>query len=320
MTKSLFDTDAPHPEASSLTAFAQNALERQSEHRDDDCLEKAFRADNVHAFVFAGDKLVLKHDRQILDPLFALYELKPLDPDPDNAVLLGFRPNGEPRIAVPARIDPEDLPELYKAASARQIYRDALLDEELVSEAAQGFALLHWNVTNRFCGRCGSPTASRSGGYRRECTACGHMMFPRTDPVAIMLVIDEQNDRCLLGRSPHFAEGMYSCLAGFVEPGETLENAVRRETLEESGIVVGAVRYHASQPWPMPHSLMIGCYGRAENLDIQYDSTELEDCRWFTRADTEEMLGRALGEGRAAPPKGAIAHRLMYDWLNWGGD
>jgi NAD+ diphosphatase len=100
----------------------------------------------------------------------------------------------------------------------------------------------------------------KAGGYRRVCTACGHMVFPRTDPVVIMLTIDVERDLCLLGRSPHFPEGMYSCLAGFVEPGETIENAVRRETHEEAGIRVGRVRYHASQPWPMPHTLMIGCY------------------------------------------------------------
>ena len=315
--KSIFDTDAPHPEASSLTAFAQNALETRSELRDENSLEEAFKFDGVHALAFAGDKLILKHDRQILDPLFAPYELTSLDPDPDNAILLGYLASGEPRLAVPVGIDPETLPELYKAIGARSLYRDALLDDGLVSEAAQGFSLLHWNATNRFCGKCGSPTVSQLAGYRRSCSACGHLMFPRTDPVAIMLVIDEDADRCLLGRSPHFAEGMYSCLAGFVEPGETIENAVRRETLEEAGIPVGTVRYHASQPWPMPHSLMIGCYGRAESTDINFDGNELEDCRWFTRSETEAMLARAIGEGKSAPPKGAIAHRLMRDWLEW---
>jgi NAD+ diphosphatase len=157
-----------------------------------------------------------------------------------------------------------------------------------------------------------------SGGYRRKCQACGHTVFPRTDPVAIMLAVDETHDRCLLGRSPHFPPGMYSCLAGFIEPGETMEDAVRRETLEESGIRIGRVRYHASQPWPMPHSLMIGVYAEAQSLDITRDTNELEDCRWFDRAETEAMLADVLGETDAsAPPPGAIAHRLMRDWLDW---
>ena len=132
-----------------------------------------------------------------------------------------------------------------------------------------------------------------------------------------MLVVDEARDVCLLGRSPHFREGMYSCLAGFLEPGETIEDAVRRETLEESGIRVGRVRYHASQPWPMPHTLMIGLFGEARSTTITRDTTELEDCRWFERAETAEMLDRSLGEYRASPPAGAIAHRLMRDWVEW---
>ena len=110
---------------------------------------------------------------------------------------------------------------------------------------------------------------------------CGAEHFPRTDPVAIMLAVTR--DRCLLGRGPHFGPGMYSALAGFIEPGETIEDAVRRETFEESGIRLGRVAYHASQPWPFPYSLMIGCYGEALNEDIQADLTELEACRWFER-------------------------------------
>jgi NAD+ diphosphatase len=110
---------------------------------------------------------------------------------------------------------------------------------------------------------------------------------------------------------------MYSCLAGFVEPGETIENAVRRETLEESGIRTGRIRYHASQPWPMPHTLMIGCYAEARSTSIKRDEQELEDCRWFSREETITMLQRPGTNGQAPPPKGAIAHRLMRDWVEW---
>jgi NAD+ diphosphatase len=155
------------------------------------------------------------------------------------------------------------------------------------------------------------------GGYKRVCSSCGHMIFPRTDPVVIMLTIDLERDLCLLGRGPHFAPGMYSCLAGFVEPGETIENAVRRETHEESGIAVGRVRYHASQPWPMPHTLMIGCFAEATSFDITRDEAELEDCRWFTRDEVAALLAMTGADGRSPPPKGAIAHRLMRDWLEW---
>jgi NAD+ diphosphatase len=317
MTNSLFDTNAPHPEASSLTAFSGNTLDRQSEYRDDDCLEQALKVEGAHILAFTGSRLILKHDGQVLDPLFAAYELPDLQPDFDNAVLLGYRETGEPRIAVPVGVAAEDLAANFKPTEARALYRDGLLDDELLGEAAQGAALIHWNLSNRYCGKCGGRTESRIGGYRRVCTQCQNMTFPRTDPVAIMLIVDEVRDRCLLGRSHHFQEGLFSCLAGFVEPGETIEHAVRRETLEESGILTGRVRYHASQPWPMPHSLMIGCYAEAISTEITIDQQEIADCRWFSREEVARLLEGQPGEGLFAPPAGAIAHRLIRDWIDW---
>lgn len=317
MTNSLFDTNAPHPEASSLTAFSGNTLDRQSEYRDDDCLEQALKVEGTHILAFTGSRLILKHDGQVLDPLFAAYELPDLQPDFDNAVLLGYRETGEPRIAVPVGVAAEDLAANFKPTEARALYRDGLLDDELLGEAAQGAALIHWNLSNRYCGKCGGRTESRIGGYRRVCTQCQNMTFPRTDPVAIMLIVDEKRDRCLLGRSHHFQEGLFSCLAGFVEPGETIEHAVRRETLEESGIWTGRVRYHASQPWPMPHSLMIGCYAEAISTEITIDQQEIADCRWFSREEVARLLESQPGEGLFAPPAGAIAHRLIRDWIDW---
>jgi NAD+ diphosphatase len=314
---SIFDVLAPHPEASSLVAFANNRLDRQSENRPADCLEKAFKHEGVHLYAFAQGKLVLKHEEQLLDPLFAPYELDDLGPDYDNAVLLGFESTGEPRIAVPVGIDPEIAVEHLKFADGRALMREALIGEELLGEFAQASSLMTWNLSSRFCGKCGAPTLSEAGGYRRKCTACGTLYFPRTDPVVIMLTIDVAGDRCLMGRSPHFHEGMYSCLAGFVEPGETIENAVRRETFEESGIETGAVRYHASQPWPMPHSLMIGCYAKAESATVKMDESELEDCRWFTRAEVQAMVDGVHPDGIYVPVGGAVAYRLIRDWLDW---
>ncbi|WP_439604310.1 NAD(+) diphosphatase, partial [Shinella sp.] len=236
MKPSLFDLYRPHPEPSTMVAFAENSLDRQSEHRAPDCLEQAFKAETVHAFAIAGGKLVVKHDEKIIDPLFAPYELAELGPVPEEAILLGYLKNGEPRLAIPVRADPETLQEPLKAADGRTLYRQQMLDDDLLGQFAQASSLMTWNGNNRFCGKCGAPTRSEIGGYRRVCEACSHTIFPRTDPVAIMLVIDIERDLCLLGRSPHFPEGMYSCLAGFLEPGETIEHTVRRETLEESGI------------------------------------------------------------------------------------
>lgn len=320
MTATLFDTHAPHPEPSELTAFSGNKLDRQAEYRADDCVEKALAVEGTHILAFSGSRLILKHDGQILDPLFSAYELAELKPDFDAAVLLGYKENGEPRIAVPVLIPAEELASHYKPTEARALFRDSLIQGELLGEVAQGVALLNWNAANLFCGKCGSPTEIKLGGYKRACTKCDHMMFPRTDPVVIMLTIDVERDRCLLGRSHHFQEGMYSCLAGFVEPGETIENAVRRETFEEAGIEIGRVRYHASQPWPMPHSLMIGCYAEARSVEIKIDTQEMQDVRWFGRAEAAVMLNAGPGSPYFAPVEGAIAHRLLRDWIEWGGE
>lgn len=315
--RSLFDHDAPHPEASGLVAFARNTLDRRSEHRKDTDLAEALAHVGAGYFALAADRLVMRIDGDAPRGLLAGDEVSGLDPDHANAILLGWAADGAPRIAMPVKRLSDDLPAEMKALDPRSIYRQQLLDPEALGAYAQANSLNAWARANAFCGRCGGVMTPEAGGYRRRCAACDNLVFPRTDPVAIMLVVDEAGERCLLGRSPNFPAGMYSCLAGFIEPGETIEDAVRRETLEESGVRVGRVRYHASQPWPMPHTLMIGVYGEAKSLDIVADTTELEDCRWFDRKETEAMLQTALGENAATPPPGAIAHRLMRDWLDW---
>ena len=192
-----------------------------------------------------------------------------------------------------------------RAAMTRLPARDAEI-------AATARGVLGWHATHRFCARCGAPSDVAEGGWQRLCPACGARHFPRTDPVAIMLITD--GDAALLGRSPHWPERMYSLLAGFVEPGETVEGAVRREVFEEAGVRVGAVRYLASQPWPFPSSLMLGCHGDALSREITLDPLELEDAMWITR---EELL--AVHAGERAWPKparaGAIAHFLLERWL-----
>ncbi|MGO4852628.1 NAD(+) diphosphatase [Phaeovulum sp. W22_SRMD_FR3] len=178
--------------------------------------------------------------------------------------------------------------------------------------AATARAILHWHESHRFCARCGQPSAPVEGGWQRRCPACNAGHFPRTDPVVIMLVT--QGNAALLGRSPAWPEGMYSCLAGFMEPGETMEAAVAREVMEETGVQVGAVRYVTSQPWPFPASLMLGC--RAEALDraLTLDPVEIEDALWVSREELTEVF--AGTHPRIRPPrKGAIAEYLMRQWL-----
>lgn len=318
MTLSIFENQAPHEEPSKLTAFSGNRLNRDAEHRTEDCLEQALTIAGQNLLVIAGNKVVLKREEPVPAAFFSRDELAGLQPDEANAVLLGYTAQGLPRIAMPVLAPSEELETQFRLTDGRSAFRDGKLDEETLGIIAQGLSLLHWNGANLFCGKCGTKTQSQSGGYKRTCSNCGHMMFPRTDPVVIMLTVDVERDLVLLGRGHHFAPGMYSTLAGFVEPGETIEDAVRRETFEESGIRTGRVRYHASQPWPMPHSLMIGCYAEALNQDIQRDEQELADCRWFTRSEIATMLDAdPAGEGPFSPPRGAIAHRLMRDWVEW---
>ena len=181
---------------------------------------------------------------------------------------------------------------------------------------AQAKSMIDWHQRHRFCAACGAQTALSEGGYKRECGVCKAEHFPRVDPVAIMLATWQ--DKCLLGRGRAFPKGMFSALAGFIEPGETIEGAVRRETFEESGIRLGRVVYHASQPWPFPYSLMIGCFGEALNDDIEVDFSELEACRWFTRDEARLALEKRHPDGIVIPPNAAIAHHLIRTWIDAG--
>jgi len=178
--------------------------------------------------------------------------------------------------------------------------------------AAMGKAVMEWHRSHKFCAKCGVASEIKMGGWQRDCPACGTHHFPRTDPVVIMLIT--HGNSVLMGRSPGWPEGMYSLLAGFIEPGETIEAAVRREVFEESGVRVGAVRYLASQPWPFPASLMFGCAGEAVSHEIKIDPTEIEDALWVSR---EEMADVFAGQHPQIKParKGAIAHFLLEKWL-----
>ena len=192
-----------------------------------------------------------------------------------------------------------------RAAMTRLTPRDAEL-------AATAKAITGWHESHGFCARCGQPTDIAMSGWQRDCPACGTHHFPRTDPVVIMLIT--QGNKVLMGRSPHWPEGMYSLLAGFVEPGETIEAAVRREVMEEAGVHVGEVGYLASQPWPFPSSLMFGCRGEALSEKITVDPVEIADAIWVSR---EEMMDVFAGNSQRLKParEGAIAHFLIWNWL-----
>ncbi|MBX7495426.1 NAD(+) diphosphatase [Qipengyuania sp. 6B39] len=172
-------------------------------------------------------------------------------------------------------------------------------------------SLVDWHARHRFCAQCGGDTKLAKGGWQRDCTACGASHFPRTDPVTIMLV--EYDGKLMLGRGLGWPEGSFSALAGFVEPGESIEEAVAREVLEEAGIAVRDVSYIASQPWPFPSQLMIGCHSHADSDDLTIDETEMAEINFYTREEVEAALA---GSGPfRCPPRHAIAHHLMQWWV-----
>jgi len=182
---------------------------------------------------------------------------------------------------------------------------------------AEARSLLDWHARHRFCAQCGSPTTMTSAGWKRQCPECRASHFPRTDPVVIMLAV--RGERALLGRNRRRPGARFSCLAGFVEPGETLEEAVRREVHEESGIRCGRVRYLATQPWPFPSSLMIGFLAEALTEEITVDPEELAEARWFSRQEIREMVARAAAGSDdpsqvSLPAPIAIAHHICRRW------
>jgi NAD+ diphosphatase len=178
--------------------------------------------------------------------------------------------------------------------------------------AGQAKALLDWHKRHGFCPNCGTATQMRDGGYRRVCPACSAEHFPRTDPVVIMLPV--LGDDCLVGRNLRFPPGLYSAFAGFVEPGESMEEAVRRELREEVDLKVGAVHYHATQPWPFPSSLMLGCYAQALSRDFQIDNHEIEAARWLSKDEVRARLANQIEDEMKLPATIAIAHHLIRDW------
>lgn len=225
-----------------------------------------------------------------------------------------WEPDGMDRAALAMFTDPTeyphpDLPGEYRFIDLRQALTQLAPDAAALAGTAR--ALFNWHRSHRFCSSCGQPSDWSQDGWQRKCPACGVAHFPRTDPVVIMLVL--RGNRVLLGRSPGWPEGMYSALAGFVEPGETLETAVRREVLEETGIRVGEVSYVASQPWPWPSSLMMGFIAHAETETITRDA-EIEDALWLTRQEAVDVMA-GLHPVIRRPRPGAIAHGLLEAWL-----
>jgi NAD+ diphosphatase len=304
--------------------YTASTLDRAAELRHDAAAMAALATDpGARTFVIGGDLICLRHGPHGDDPAFALAEAAAVAPVRERAFL--GRHDGKPlfacaieEAAAQALKEPQDprLSDLL-VRDLRGIATGGLVAADYLPPLAQAKALLGWHARHRFCANCGTPTRLTHAGWRRDCPGCDAEHFPRTDPVVIMLAV--AGDRCLLGRQARFAKGMWSCLAGFVEPGETVEEAVRRETREEAGIICGRVAYHASQPWPFPMSLMIGCHAAALTTEVTIDRTELEDVRWFERDEIAAMMLRRHPAGLTVTHPIAIAHHLIRAWLECDG-
>lgn len=310
--------DAPSRprERSALNGFSINRLDRREDLRNKPDAVAALRhRSDTRLAVVAGETPILKRlDGEALSVWFSHSEAELLGPAQEE-VFLGLDPDDKPRFA--RLIDRglvEPLGERLElmVTDLRSVALKRLVPADELGPLGEGKALLDWHARHRFCAQCGGPTQPGSSGWKRDCSACTAQHFPRTDPVVIMLVT--HGDRCLLARQARFAPGMYSCIAGFIEPGETFEDAVRRESWEEAGLRVGRVRYLASQPWPFPSSLMIGAIAEALNDTIVLDMTELEEGRWFSRAEALQMLDGAHPDGLSCPQHIAIANTLLKAW------
>lgn len=309
--------------------FGGSGLDRAGEVRADKDAVAALRADpDARAILFWRGKVLIDPNRPA--SVVRLPMDHPALEDAAEAPILLGREDGAARFAfdisgwMPDDLDPRHLGAFLDPSEQRHpLLDDAFAFVELrrvmtwlsprdAELAATGKAILSWHETHGFCARCGFETVINDAGWQRNCPACRASHFPRTDPVVIMLIT--HGNSVLMGRSPGWPQGMYSLLAGFVEPGETLEAAVRREVLEEAGVIVGEVNYLASQPWPFPASLMFGCAGGATSSEITVDPKEIEDALWITK---EEMMDIFAGQHAYILParKGAIAHFLLENWL-----
>ena len=308
----------PVPALAPVCAFAGGVLNRAEDLRaDSDWIRQALGGRTSRALAFFDGRALMAVDPELAPRWLTAPEIAPYLAEGLPLVFLGLD-GDKPRFAIDVSGLAEDksaapFAELGKYIDLRSIALQTGGHD--LAELAQAGSLFAWHARHGFCAVCGAPTKMHKAGYARRCKSpdCGAEHFPRTDPVVIMLAIS--GDRCLIGRQPGFVPGVFSALAGFMEPGESIEEAVRRELDEEAKIAVGAVRYYASQPWPFPSSLMIGCYAEALSEDATPDGVEIEELCWVSRADAAAVLAGATDRGFLIPPPIAIAHQLIRGWV-----
>lgn len=298
-------------------AFAGSPLDRAGHHRRDDAwLAAALEAPETRVIPFHEHRPFVTEFSDTLEAgWLGVHALREIAPPNTPSLFLGIDAFGAANFAVhlEEKQSAAALAELGRFDDLRALGPRLSHDDLAILGCAK--SIFEWHTRHRFCANCGTASVVVEAGWKRECPACKAEHFPRFDPVVIMLPTRGEN--CLLGRQRAWPRGMHSALAGFVEPGEAIEEAVARETLEEAGLRVSEVRLHSSQPWPFPHSLMIGTLCEVENEDIVIDAHELESARWFTREEARLLLAGEF-PGAFCPPPFAIAHQLLKSWAEEG--
>jgi NAD+ diphosphatase len=311
------------------TIRTTTVLDRQGLKRSDEAYVTALMAQaDARYLVLADQKPVIRSNKERTEAAIRWLTRAQLDTAglpfaPEEVLFLGVdRASGAPHFALGVTEHrtshaPGALEYLRPLVDLRTLAMQGVMSADDLSLIGQAKALVQWHENGRCCGRCGGTTLVKDGGWRRKCWACGLEHFPRTDPVVIMLVVDKAGGRCLLGHEARFAKEprMYSTLAGFIEPGEDINHAVQREVHEEAGIDVGDVAYHSTQPWPFPHSLMIGCIGYATSTSIKINPDEIEEARWFSRDEVGQMLAGTHPQKWWVPGKQAIACSLITSFV-----
>ena len=302
--------------------FAGNPLDRgDKERRDEELLRRMVRQENVRILPFHRLKPLVRRTSQAELAWIGHDFLDDLPPEADTPRFLGFDADRIPHFAidVSAVDDPSSIEQLAPGAEfedGRAAATDIPGDQSGI--LAQARSNLNWHAQHRFCSVCGTESQSKRGGLMRLCPNCNSQHFPRTDPVVIMLVY--RGDKCVMGQTQARSNTtFYSCLAGFMDQGESIEEGVRREVKEEAGLEIGKVTFHSSQPWPFPASLMIGCHAEAISEEIVADPGEMSDVRWFTRDEVKLALEDKL-DGVSIPGPIAIAHHLIKAWAHGTAD
>ncbi|SFT81439.1 NAD+ diphosphatase [Pseudovibrio denitrificans] len=309
-------------DASAALCYSANSLNRCGEKRKDtEWVNSLKAAPETRFLIQANDSFIFNTDDANQPLLHSAEVINLLGITDATTIFLGIdecdgnRPHFGLRYSTDLETIDEELEKIgpYAAYGLRGIAMKRAASQQVLGMMAQAASMGKWHSTHKMCSQCGKPTELAEAGYRRDCPSCSAQHFPRTDPAVIMLIT--HGDKCLMGRPYHLMENVYTTLAGFVEPGETFEDAVRREVFEEAGVKVGTVKYVASQPWPFPSNIMIGFHGEALTTDLNIDYEEMQDCQWFSKEETLKMLQGEAESGLICPPDISIAHHLIKKFI-----